>query len=90
MISDKIKVGVTIYNDKGIVEFESVIIDNGDDIKFMFIKLNTYYYDKILKLYHKPEKYNPISKIKDIVELLEWIKYNGIILEYKILEDDNG
>ena len=56
----------------------------------MFIKLNTYYHDRIVKLYHEPEKYNPLTKNKNIIGLLEWIKGNGIILDYKILEDDDG
>ncbi len=84
------KVGVTITNDKGVDEFEAIIFEKDQKLSFMFIKMNTYYYERILKAYEKIEKYNPVYLEKDLVLLLEFFIYNGLDLKYKILSEEDA
>lgn len=84
------RIGVTIKNDKGVDEFEAIIFEKEESLSFMFIKMNTYYYERILKAYEKIEKYNPVYLEKDLMLLLEFFIFNGLNLKYKILSEEDG
>jgi len=86
-----IKIGVWGYDSKGMVIFECLIEDDGDELHFYPIKNNMFFIQRIRNLYKRSVEINSFKqKLNDILDVVMYLKNNDAPIDYKMLplEDD--
>jgi len=78
--------GVTI-REKGTVVFESTIIPSEDGLEFLVIKNNVFWKEKISNLIGQKikiaQEFDVYRELKDIYDVLMYLKDIGVDIEYK-------